>query len=184
MTLSHKYGRSYRLVPNYLETITDCLRCYMCLIMQRNIFFVCATTLQRVNQTIIYICHISNEAYTLHKILWWQAQVCDNVFHVNSLYHTSSLIGHIVWDWSDSRYNRIPCQSFHNKAPHAMQQALLLLAPRGWLLVNSSSLEKMAAVLQTIFSNTFSWIKKNCILIKIPLIFVPKGPINNNPALV
>ena len=38
-------------------------------------------------------------------------------------------------------------------------------------------LGKMAAVLRTIFSNTFSWIK-NCILIKIPLIFVPKGPIN------
>ena len=37
----------------------------------------------------------------------------------------------------------------------------------------------MAAVSQTTFSNAFSWMK-----IKISLKFVPKGPINNNPALV
>ena len=51
----------------------------------------------------VCVCQLSNDAYTLHKILWWKVQVCDNVFHVNSLYHASSLIRHIVWDWRDSR---------------------------------------------------------------------------------
>ena len=44
------------------------------------------------------------------------------------------------------------------------------------------SLDKMAAFPQTIFSDTFSW--KLCILIKIPLKFVPNSPIDNNLALV
>ena len=38
---------------------------------------------------------------------------------------------------------------------------------------------KMAAIFQTTFSNTFSWI-----LINISLKFVPRGPINNIPSLV
>ena len=42
----------------------------------------------------------------------------------------------------------------------------------------------MAAFSQTIFSDAFSWMKNVCILIKISLKFVPKGPINNNLALV
>ena len=42
---------------------------------------------------------------------------------------------------------------------------------------------KMAAISQTIFLGAFSWIKI-CILIKISLKFVPKGPIGNRPALV
>ena len=41
----------------------------------------------------------------------------------------------------------------------------------------------MAAVLQTVFSDAFSWMK-GFIVIKISLKFVPKGPINNNPAFV
>ena len=45
-------------------------------------------------------------------------------------------------------------------------------------------LDKMAAISQTLFSNAFSWMKKYCILINISLKFVPKGPINNIPALV
>ena len=45
-------------------------------------------------------------------------------------------------------------------------------------------LDKIAAVSQTIFSDAFSWVKKKCILIKISLKFIPKGPIDNNPALV
>ena len=43
---------------------------------------------------------------------------------------------------------------------------------------------KMAAVLQTTFSNAFSW-KKMCeFFIKISLKFVPKGLIDNIPSLV
>ena len=44
----------------------------------------------------------------------------------------------------------------------------------------------MAPILQTIFSVAFSKMKSfvQCILIKISLKFVPKGPIDNNPALV
>ena len=41
----------------------------------------------------------------------------------------------------------------------------------------------MGAISQTIFSDAFSWIKK-CILIKISLKFVPKGAIDNDPALM
>ena len=39
--------------------------------------------------------------------------------------------------------------------------------------------DKMAAIFQTTFSSVFSWMS-----IKISLKIVPKGPINNNPALV
>ena len=42
--------------------------------------------------------------------------------------------------------------------------------------------DKMADILQTILSNAFSWMKI-WILIKFSLKFVPKGPINNMPAL-
>ena len=41
----------------------------------------------------------------------------------------------------------------------------------------------MAAISQMIFSDAFSWMKI-FILIKILLKFVPKGPIDINPALV
>ena len=42
----------------------------------------------------------------------------------------------------------------------------------------------MAAILKTIYSDAFFVKEKICILIKISLKFVPKGPIDNNPALV
>ena len=42
----------------------------------------------------------------------------------------------------------------------------------------------MDAILQMIFSDAFIVNEKFCILIKILLKFVPKGPIDNNPALV
>ena len=42
----------------------------------------------------------------------------------------------------------------------------------------------MAAIPQAIFPNVSSWMKSFVILIKIPLKFVPKGPIDNIPALV
>ena len=48
--------------------------------------------------------------------------------------------------------------------------------------LNHLSLDKMAAILQTIFSDAFSWMKSFCILIKISLKFVPKGLIDNNQA--
>ena len=44
--------------------------------------------------------------------------------------------------------------------------------------------DKMAAFSQTIFSDAFSWMKKFKISIKMSLNFVPKGSIDNNPALV
>ena len=42
----------------------------------------------------------------------------------------------------------------------------------------------MAAIFQTTFSNAFSWMKIYKFWFKISLKFVPKGPINNIPALV
>ena len=44
--------------------------------------------------------------------------------------------------------------------------------------------DEMGAISQTTFSNAFSWMKMLRISIKISLKFVPKGPINNIPALV
>ena len=43
--------------------------------------------------------------------------------------------------------------------------------------------DKMDAIWQTTLPNAFSWMKKMWISIKISLKFVPKGPINNIPAL-
>ena len=44
--------------------------------------------------------------------------------------------------------------------------------------------DKMAAIFQTIFSDAFWLMKKRFVLITISLKFIPKGPIDNNPALV
>ena len=44
-------------------------------------------------------------------------------------------------------------------------------------------LDKMAVISQTMFSDAISS-EKFCILIKISPKFVPKGPIDNNPAMV
>ena len=41
--------------------------------------------------------------------------------------------------------------------------------------------DRMAAILQTMFSNAFSWMK---MLLNISLKFVPNGPVNNIPSLV
>ena len=41
----------------------------------------------------------------------------------------------------------------------------------------------MVAISQTVFSVAFSWMKSFVFFIKIPLKFVPKGPINNDPGL-
>ena len=42
----------------------------------------------------------------------------------------------------------------------------------------------MAAISQTMFSNEVSWIKIFLFLIRISLKFVPKGPVDNESALV
>ena len=44
--------------------------------------------------------------------------------------------------------------------------------------------DKMAAISQTIFWDAFLWMKSFIFFIKISLEFDPKGPIDNNPALV
>ena len=56
-----------------------------------------------------------------------------------------------------------------------------------WLSINPLthlSQDKMATFSQTIFSDAFSWMESFVFLIKMSLKFVPKGPIDNNPALV
>ena len=51
--------------------------------------------------------------------------------------------------------------------------------------INSSNLDKITAILQTIFSDAIFVNEKFRILIKDSLTFVPhKGPIDNNTALV
>ena len=45
-------------------------------------------------------------------------------------------------------------------------------------------MDKMAAISQTIIWDAFSWTKIVCVFINISLAFVPKGPIDNNLALV
>ena len=49
---------------------------------------------------------------------------------------------------------------------------------------NLSPVEKMAAILQTTFLNAFSWMKSFVFRFKISLKLVPKGPIDNQSALV
>ena len=46
------------------------------------------------------------------------------------------------------------------------------------------SLDKIAAISQTTFSNAFSWMKQFDFLLKFYIKFVPKVLIDNNPALV
>ena len=60
------------------------------------------------------------------------------------------------------------------------------LAPTLTLTITHPSLDKMAAISQTTFSNAFSYKTKNIyiFLTKISLKLVPKGPIDINPALV
>ena len=53
-----------------------------------------------------------------------------------------------------------------------------------WVFLTHLPLDKMAAFLQMIFSDAFSWMENFCISFKISLKFVPKGPIDNNPAMV
>ena len=50
--------------------------------------------------------------------------------------------------------------------------------------INSSPLNKMAAISQMIFSDAFLWMNFFCILIKISLKFVLRSLIDNNPTLV
>ena len=52
------------------------------------------------------------------------------------------------------------------------------------MLINTLRPGKMAAIFQTTFSHAFSWMKIYEFRKKISLTFVPKGPIENIPALV
>ena len=54
----------------------------------------------------------------------------------------------------------------------------------GKIILTHRSWDKIAAILQTIFSNAFSWMKMLDFFIKISPIFVPKGPVDYIPALV
>ena len=63
-----------------------------------------------------------------------------------------------------------------------IQSSIHALIPTHFFL-NSSPLDKMTTILQMIFSDAFSSMKF-CILIKISLKFIPKGPIDHIPALV
>ena len=45
-------------------------------------------------------------------------------------------------------------------------------------------MDKMAAISQTIISDAFSWTTIVCVFINISLLFVPRGPIDNNLELV
>ena len=52
------------------------------------------------------------------------------------------------------------------------------------MMYNSSPLEKIAAILADRIFKSIFFNEKFCILIKISLKFVPKGPNDNNTALV
>ena len=52
-----------------------------------------------------------------------------------------------------------------------------MLCPTHW------GREKMDTILQTTSSSAFSWMKMFEFQFKISLMFIPKGPINNIPAL-
>ena len=58
------------------------------------------------------------------------------------------------------------------------------IIPKMYLYSTHLSLDKMAVISQTIFLDAVSWMEIFCILNKISLKLVPRGPIDNNPALV
>ena len=78
---------------------------------------------------------------------------------------------------------------FHTGCYHFINEDLCARSAyhgQGQVIISHRSLthwgwDKMAAIFPMTFSNAFSWMK---ITIKISLKFVPKGPINNIPALV
>ena len=76
-------------------------------------------------------------------------------------------------------YNRTP-------EPSKARQlsATRLLWQTVWVALSDLSLDKMAAILADDIFKCVSVNEKYFILIEISLKFVPKGPINNNPALV
>ena len=62
------------------------------------------------------------------------------------------------------------------------QSKITLASSRGQWLIHRGR-DKMAAISQMTCSSEFSWMKYICIWFKISLKFIPKGPINNIPAL-
>ena len=79
-------------------------------------------------------------------------------------------------------------EKFANEIQSDLNCATWLIFQELWvaLLLKTAHLplDKMAAILQTTFSNDFSWMKKFCISILISLRFVPKAPIDNKSTLV
>ena len=51
-------------------------------------------------------------------------------------------------------------------------------------LLTHLPLDKMAAILQTMFSDAFSWMKSFVFWLKFHWSLFPKGPTGKNPALV
>ena len=75
---------------------------------------------------------------------------------------------------------------FHHLTTHRAY-SMLQIKPKSYICLTHLPLDKIDAILQTIFSDAFSWMKSFIfwlIKIKISLKFVPKGPIDNNPTLV
>ena len=62
------------------------------------------------------------------------------------------------------------------------REATTCVTPR--FIKTHLALNKMAAILQSTFSNTFFWMKRFCILTNISLTFIPKGQVSSIPTLV
>ena len=90
-------------------------------------------------------------------------------FQPHSALHNSSLL--IIYQVNPFVHSQEITITHYNPPPLFV---LALMRPK----------HKMATFLQTIFSDAFSWMKSFVFFIKISLKFVPKGPIDNNPALV
>ena len=104
-------------------------------------------------------CHRTSLVRSQHQSRWWLGAMRQQTF---------------AWANIDPDLCRHVASLRHSKSYLWINLLLLLLTHWGR--------NKIVAILQT-FSNAFSWMKI-WILIKISLKFVPKGPIDNIPALV
>ena len=89
-------------------------------------------------------------------------------YRVNPFDHLNQQLSYGYFNWNTvSPDSRTPAD---NKSAAA---AMLTHLP----------LDKMAVISQAMYSRAF-YDEKSCILMRISLMFVPNGPIDNNPALV
>ena len=120
----------------------------------------------------------------MHKATW----VCVSyIACCRNTYRYTHMNWHAFWHVSDVFFRLI--------APTRMED-ITILAWHGHLIKPHKAAirthrglthwgrDKMAAISQTTLSNSFSWMKMFENAPKISLTFVPKGPINNIPALV